>query len=109
MGWAALGLAILKLLEPALDALLKKCMEEDMKDAAAELPDPSTFDSEGEAAETLFHEMIDRVPRWRRRKRKAYRRAMEAVVVDGALRATPLSDAEVREGCYLAGGATAEM
>jgi hypothetical protein len=107
--WAPIILAVLELLGPVLQDLLKKCMEEDMRDAAADLPDPSTFDSEGEAAETLFHEMIDRVPRWRRRKRKAYRRAMEAVVVGGELRASPLSDAEVREGCYLAGGATAEM
>jgi hypothetical protein len=107
--WAPIILAVLELLGPVLQDLLKDCMEEDLQDAAAELPDPETYGSQGEAAAALFDQAIEQTPRWRIRKRKAYRKAKAAAVVGGTLRSWPLAEDEVREGCYLAGGAKAEM
>ena len=51
MGWITIVASILELLGPIIQDLLKNCMEDQLNDAAADLPAVETYDSEGQAAE----------------------------------------------------------
>ena len=108
MGWATIIATILELLGPILQDLLKSCMEDQLNDAAGELPAAETYGSDGLAAEALFNQAIANLPFWARFRKRALRRAKAVAVQGNALRTTPLTEAEIREGYSLVGSVRAE-
>lgn len=101
-------MAILELLGPLLQDWLKKCTEERLNQAAAELPDADTFANEGEAAAALFDRAIADLPRLAFVRRAALRRA-KAVSIEGKkIRTRPLTASEIAEGRDLVGGVRGE-
>src|SRR5688572_7416325 len=108
MGWITIVASILELLGPIIQDLLKNCMEDQLNDAAADLPAVETYDSEGQAAEALFNQAIANLPFWARFRKRAMRRAKAVAVEGDKVRRAALTEAEIREGFGLVGGVRAE-
>lgn len=109
MGWASIVAALLAIFGPLISDWLKECTEEKLSDAADNLPEPSTFGSEGEATAALFDEAIARLPRLAFVRRAALRRMKAASIVDGKLRTAPLTAEEIAEARDLVGGVRQEI
>jgi hypothetical protein len=108
MAWVTIIATVLELLGPVLQDLLKNCMEDQLNDAAADLPAAETYGSDGLAAEALFEKAIANLPFWARFRKRALRRAKAVAVQGNTLRAYPLSESEIREGFALVGSVRAE-
>ena len=75
MGWASIITALISFLGPILVDWLKKCAEKKAQEAAANLPEMSSFATEAEARRALFIEMDRNLPRRARIRRALLTRA----------------------------------
>ena len=104
MPWASIIELILQLVGPLLTKMLENCTKKTLKTAAAGLDAPMAFASEGEAAAAMIDAAIEKLPKRAFVRRRALEKLKAKAVVNGKVRTTPLTSAELKEGKKLVKG-----
>lgn len=76
MGWAAAIAALLEIFGPFLKELLQKLLDRWLNKAAALLPEPNTFGSDGERDVALLEKTLEIMPWWMVLRRRAVRQML---------------------------------
>jgi hypothetical protein len=87
--WGPLIIAVLQFLAPLLLDWLKKWLDGRFKSAAAAMPPADTYPDEHAARNALFDEVLARLPRHAKLRRKLVERARGACVTAGVTSAGP--------------------